>query len=364
MIAPRSRIAPPHPRIFTMKRTNRYIAPWLREDLASDKATQEALAEMRDLPAIYHCVSRIVDRRRLFGPLEKEHFVDLIHTYARFANLRILAYCVMSDHFHVLVEVPETPRDLENWTDEQLFEHIAPLYTEPRMKAFRELLAELRDEGDAEGVELFREKFFQRIGSLSAFMHDLKMRFAHWFNGTHNRKGTLWSEKFKSVVVESGHTARMLAAYIDLNPVRAGLVEDPKDYRWCGYAEAMTGSQPAREALTRTVFSEKTQKSGKAAGSWEDALAIYQTYLSPDDSIGAAARNLGAKKCEAEMLRHRVRYFLNGRALGSEEFVEKAFVLTRDHFGARRRSGARKFHQIDSDLRSLRLRGLRKNLRD
>ncbi|MEZ5431159.1 MAG: hypothetical protein R3F31_08270 [Verrucomicrobiales bacterium] len=40
-----------------------------------------------------------------------------------------------------------------------------------------------------------------------------------------------------------------MAAYIDLNPVRAGMVDDPKDYRWCGYAEAVAGGRRARRGL-------------------------------------------------------------------------------------------------------------------
>jgi len=56
------------------------------------------------------------------------------------------------------------------------------------------------------------------------------------------------------VIVESGTAARIMAAYIDLNPVRAGLVEDPADYRWSSYGEAVHGGRKgwgrkAREGL-------------------------------------------------------------------------------------------------------------------
>lgn len=61
------------------------------------------------------------------------------------------------------------------------------------------------------------------------------LRFTQWFNRTHARKGTLWEERFESVLVEGAGTALMtMAAYIEPNPVRAGLVSDPKDFRWCG----------------------------------------------------------------------------------------------------------------------------------
>ena len=63
---------------------------------------------------------------------------------------------------------------------------------------------------------------------VSAFMKLLKQRFTQWFNRRHRRKGTLWEERFKSVLVEGSHQVlATMAAYIDLNPVRARLVEDP-----------------------------------------------------------------------------------------------------------------------------------------
>ena len=49
-------------------------------------------------------------------------------------------------------------------------------------------------------------------------------RFTQWFNGTHKRTGTLWEDRFKSVIVEDGIAAKTMAAYIDLNPMRAGMV--------------------------------------------------------------------------------------------------------------------------------------------
>jgi hypothetical protein len=72
-------------------------------------------------------------------------------------------------------------------------------------------------------------------------MKGLLTRFTRWFNRTHSRTGTLWEERFKSVIVESGVAARTISVYIDLNPVRAGMVKDPADYRWSSYGEAVGG---------------------------------------------------------------------------------------------------------------------------
>ena len=58
------------------------------------------------------------------------------------------------------------------------------------------------------------------------------MGFTRYYNKRHNRRGYFWGDRFKSVIVEKGETLINCLAYIDLNPLRAGLVERPEDYRW------------------------------------------------------------------------------------------------------------------------------------
>ena len=84
----------------------------------------------------------------------------------------------------------------------------------------------MKQGGDA--AEEMRTKLLSRMGDVSVFMKELKQRFSIWYNKSHRRYETLWAERFKSVLVEGSRSAlRTVAAYIDLNPVRAGLVEDP-----------------------------------------------------------------------------------------------------------------------------------------
>jgi hypothetical protein len=64
-------------------------------------------------------------------------------------------------------------------------------------------------------------------------MREIKQTFSRCFNKTHGRRGFFWSERFKSVIVEDGDTLVNVLAYVDLNPVRAGIVKRPEHYRWC-----------------------------------------------------------------------------------------------------------------------------------
>ena len=56
--------------------------------------------------AYYHCVSRVVDRRRVFGETEKDHFMELMREYEAFCGVGAVTFIVMSNHFHVLLKVP------------------------------------------------------------------------------------------------------------------------------------------------------------------------------------------------------------------------------------------------------------------
>jgi len=71
-----------------------------------------------------------------------------------------------------------------------------------------------------------------KLSSLSEFVLEIKVRFARYYNKRHNRRGYFWGDRFKSVIVDKGETLVNFLAYIDLNPLRAGLVDRPENYRW------------------------------------------------------------------------------------------------------------------------------------
>tara|TARA_B100001123_G_C14874701_1_gene853434 strand:- start:28 stop:471 length:444 start_codon:yes stop_codon:yes gene_type:complete len=87
----------------------------------------------------------------------------------------------------------------------------------------------LKKRGDAAHNE--RYKLLARMGDVTLFMKELKQCFSIWCNRSYKRYGTLWVERFKSVLIEdTAACLRKVAAYIDLNPVRAGLVLGSKEH--------------------------------------------------------------------------------------------------------------------------------------
>jgi len=311
--------------------------------------------------AYYHCISRVVDRQFVFGPQEKEQFVEFMRLYERFCGVRVVTYCVMSNHFHVLVEVPKRPDQLPD--DDELLKLLAAVYRgSGGAGTIRQHLAFLRKDGAHAEAEAYRETFLARMWDLSAFMKLLKQRFTQWFNRTRGRKGTLWEERFKSVLVEGAGTAlAMMAAYIDMNPVRAGLVSDPKEYRWCGYAAAVAGVKEARAGLRVVADAVCGQAAAAQAVLGEYRRLLYGTGEKEGlDEAGRPCRaGFTAEEVQTvlaakgrldrwQMLRCRVRYLTDGMALGTRAFVNEVFAARREHFGPKRTSGARPMRGVDA----------------
>jgi REP-associated tyrosine transposase len=70
---------------------------------------------------------------------------------------------------------------------------------------------------------------------VSRMMQALGGHYVRYFNHRYRRTGTLWEGRFKSCVVDAENYLLVCQRYIGLNPVRAGMVQDPADYVWSGY---------------------------------------------------------------------------------------------------------------------------------
>jgi REP element-mobilizing transposase RayT len=268
----------------------------------------------------------------------------------RFMGVRVVTYCLMGNHFHLLVEIPEQGT-LVPLTEEQLRD-LLPLLHEPG--AVDTILRELdraAETGDARWQAEILDRYERRRGSLSYFIKELKQRVTLYMNKRLDRTGTLWEGRFRSMLVE-GHEMSLMtvAAYIDLNPVRAGLVKRPEDYRWCGYAEALSGTKGARLARQGlgTILSECLHDS-ELRENWTRTQNRYRQFLyeegeevHADEVTGVVARTGFSNdvveeviKAEgalpiAAVLHHRIRYLCEGVALGTGEFVEEVLARERE----------------------------------
>ena len=179
---------------------------------------------------------------------------------------------------------------------------------------------------------------------------------------TRHRFGPLFSDRFKSVLVEPRERViQMMAAYIDLNCVRAGITQDPRHYRFCGYAEAVAGRRSAQAGLmaiagasswTRVQASYRQTLFGVAAGPREQGnvipLEVFRRVVEQGGQLPLAT-----------VLRCRLRYFNDGAVIGSRIFVEDQLARYRSRKHKRPRTAPRPLPAVTdwgelTTLRSLR----------
>lgn len=323
---------------------------------------------VEDGAAYYHVISRVVGRAFVFHEdVERERFRKIMRAVEGFCGVRILTFACLSNHWHILVHVPER----QQVDDAEFARRLEFLYDRTIVENLTGQIARLREGGHAEAVELLKSPYISRMHSLAEFVKALKQRISIGYNRRHGRVGTLWEERYKSVLVDGSPGALMaMAAYIDLNPVRAGLVKDPKDYRYSGYGEAMGGSKQAKEGLGLALgepgewaevsgrYRQLLYVSGESRGMQEDGRPV-RSGLSAEavEAVVAAKGTLPLN----EILRCRVRYFTDGVILGTRVFVEEAFRRHRVHFSRKSEGGARALKGAEwGDLFAA--RGLRVNV--
>jgi REP element-mobilizing transposase RayT len=306
--------------------------------------------------AIYHCISRTISGEMLFDDEAKEIMRKHLHQAAEFSGVKIITYALMSNHFHILVKVEEQ-KDVSN---SELLRRYKVLYPEPNeWNKTRIAVMEATFEAGGEDAKQLREQLLARMGDISEFMKTFKQRFSIWFNRNHDRFGPLWAERFTSIIIAGNHhfALQMVAAYIDLNPVRAGVVRDPKDYRWSGYGEAEGTGGYMLKGLRLAV-------SGAELLSDKELLASYRIGLF---GKGAAPKRGDPKSArisnkdfanvlqtegnlsDTERLQTRVSYFTRGAVIGGADFVGKHLEQYRTRTKKRKNLEPTPFSQNHSD---------------
>ncbi len=323
-------------------------------------------------------MSRVVDRRKIFGDREKEVIRKILRNQEAFAGVRVVTYCLMANHFHLLLEVPDREA-LAPLDEEELLAVLPLLYDRDTVEGVKQELEAARSSGNAAWHRQILDRYERRRGNLGIFLKELKQRITFYMNKRLERTGTLWEGRYKSVLVEDWEQALLtISAYIDLNPVRAGLASNPEDYRWSGYGEAVGGGRRAhraREGLGRILG--EVLEDATLPLDWRATAARYRMFLflHGQEIVGEGVRGQGGRRGMKEeevesvvaqggkmplqvALRHRVRYFCDGAVLGSADFVNEVFVrerTQRSRFGEKRATGARRMHGADwGDLRVLR----------
>lgn len=199
-----------------------------------------------------HIIQRSVDRRACFG--RNEDFAAYAHwleEIAKAEQVAIHAWVFMTNHVHLLA-TPKTDNGIS--------------------------------------------RMMQKLGRL----------YVRYFNYSYTRTGTLWEGRFKSCVVDAENYFLTCSRYIELNPVRAGMVEQPENYPWSSYGA---------NAL------------GRAAKLWSP----HEVYLRLGDSNASRTkhyRELFVGRIDSKDIKAIRAATAKGLALGSDRFVEQLEQLS------------------------------------
>jgi hypothetical protein len=190
-----------------------------------------------------------------------------------------------------------------------------------------------------------------KLSSLSEFMREIKVNFARFYNRRHHRRGYFWGDRFNSVIVENGETLINCLAYIDLNPLRAGLVERPEQYRWnlLGYHLKTRN----KDNFLSTDFGLKEfnpPEADKCLKSKKERIRRYRRYVYEagsihrpqkgkvkviNDKILEKERDKAFELSKSGRFRYRTRYFTDSGIIGSKEFVAENYRRFKNLFNSK-----------------------------
>ena len=263
-----------------------------------------------DQATVYHVMSRTALEGLPLGDAEKDYLTTLIKQLSRLYFTDILGFCCMGNHFHLLVRM--LPED--NFSDVELQQRHELFFGEEKRFS----------EGH---IPFYRLKY----ASLSELIKELKQSFSRWYNRRTGRRGFFWSERFKSVIVENGETLINCLAYIDLNPVRAGIVAKPEDYRWSGLGyHVQQGNLDGFLSLDFGLNepgqidpAERLRRYRQYVYEVGELEASHGACIAPE--IAKKERRRGYTLTRKERFLYRSRYFTDSAVIGSREFVLESF---------------------------------------
>lgn len=282
--------------------------------------------------AVYHVMSRTALDGYPFGEVEKDYFFKVVRRLSKVYFCEILGICCMGNHFHLLVNMLPAA-DFSNADVKLRFERY---YGKERVLSDGQI-----------------PSFRARWSNLSEFVREVKLGFSRFYNRRHNRRGFLWGERFKSVLVEKGETLINCLAYIDLNPVRAGIVEKPEDYRWnsIGY-HVQTGN---REDFLSLDFGLKAFR----VLDTEERLRRYRQFMYEkggrgkagekclDENVIQIERERGYQLSRLDLFLYRTRYFSDSGIIGSKAFVLDNYQRFKHHFHSKHDKIPKRIRGVD-----------------
>ena len=189
----------------------------------------------------YHIVSRCVRRAFLCGDDDltgrsfehrRQWLIDRIKKVASVFAIDVCSYAIMSNHFHLVLKIGAN----DNWTDKQVLITWQSLYSLPVM-CQRYLQGDDLDGASLRLVQKYAAEYRERLCSISWFMKAINEYIARMANEEDRCTGHFWESRFKSQALLDERALLTCMAYVDLNPIRAGMASSLGDSEYTSIKE-------------------------------------------------------------------------------------------------------------------------------
>jgi REP element-mobilizing transposase RayT len=198
--------------------------------------------------AFYHITSRITGKQFLLNdPDVKQMMLDALARAAVFSGVKVGSFCIMDDHFHLLCHIPSS--EMGTLPDDEFANRLKALYGKVKTERLFMRWSKLRQHGDTARVESEMARYKRRMHDLSEFVKTFKEEFRRAFAKKVEYSGRIWGDRFFSTLVEGAKYFSLCRAYIETNPVRAGICKRMDEYAWNTLGLAKRGNWFAKECL-------------------------------------------------------------------------------------------------------------------
>lgn len=210
---------------------------------------------IKEYNTVHHLVSRIAHRVYFLKDDERKDFLEILRRASEFCGIKLLGWCVMGNHFHILVHLPP-PVVVEE--DEVLRRYGILKGGKAALNQANEFI-KWRKHGDSgeKRVENWLDSQRRRMYSVGGFMKIVKQWFTSEYNSRNGHRGTLWEAVYydRAVDMKSSEMAKCLG-YIHLNPIRAAETDKYDGYVWSSYSAFCKGDTTAVAGM-RFVYGEE-----------------------------------------------------------------------------------------------------------
>ena len=298
---------------------------------------------IKEYETVHHLISRIAHRVYFLKESERMDFLEFVRRAAEFTGIRLIGWCVMGNHFHLLVFLPQP----EMVDESEILRRYAVLKGRASLASVQDSFARWRIDGEAGGrkVEEWLERQRQRMYSVASFMKIAKQWFTMEYNKRNGHKGTLWeSTYYDRVVIRRENDMVKCLAYIHLNPIRAAAADRYDGYVWSSYSAFKKGDSMATAGM-RFVYGDHSSD-GEIALQHEELMSALLEEEKRRRAEEIARRRAAGYEVPADPLTTEA--LIAQRATHIAE-VQKALVRTRIDLDAEhRRSPKRQLREEEA----------------